>query len=149
MDFLELAGHAMNPTAAHEAEAYAAQVALPLLLSGVPTWVGLKIAIDDLKSSAPQDCDVLIQFDDFAVHEVQFIEPHTFLFKGINGHGHNASIVCHFTQVKAHVIYRPKQGANRMITGFAPDPPGQPSPQSNQSDESEAPETQGTHQFAS
>jgi hypothetical protein len=135
MDFLELAGHAMNATAAHKAEAHAAQVALPLLLSGDSIWVGLKIAIDDLKSSAPQDCDVLIHFDDLSVHEVQFIEPHTFLFKGSNGHGHNASIVCHFTQVKAHVIYRPKQGADRMITGFAPDPSDQTFPQWNQSHE--------------
>jgi hypothetical protein len=124
MNFLELAANAESAIAAHKAEAHAAQLALPLLLSGVPTWLGLKLAIDDLKNSAPQDCDVLIQLDDFSVHEVQFIEPHTFLFKGINGDGHNASIVCHFTQVKAHIIYRPKREANRMITGFAPDPSG-------------------------
>jgi hypothetical protein len=96
-----------------------AQVLLPHLLSGDATWTALRMAVDDLVSRAPQDHDVLLQVFDLAVHEAQFIEPHTFLFEGIGQDGNRAGIVCHFTQVIARVVYLPQSGPNRVITGFS------------------------------
>ena len=90
-------------------EVYEAQVALPHLLSGHAMFLAMKRAMDDLVSRAPQDHDVLIQIGDLSVTEAQFIEPHTFLFEGVNQDGHRSGIVCHFTQVVVHVIYRPKR----------------------------------------
>ena len=33
--------------------------------------------------------------------------------------GNQAGIVCHFTQLVARVVYLPKRGPSRVITGFA------------------------------
>ena len=105
---------------ARQADAHEAQVALPSLLSGDATWFALKRAIDSLVSCAPQDHDVLILVGDVAVLEAEFIEPHTFLFHGINQDGHRTGIVVHYTQVQARIIYRPKAAPNRVITVFSP-----------------------------
>jgi hypothetical protein len=53
------------------------------------------------------------------VLEARYIEPHTFLFKGVGQDGNRAGIVCHFTQIVARVVYLPKRGPSRVITGFA------------------------------
>jgi hypothetical protein len=90
------------------------------LLSGDATLAGLKSAVDHLVGTAPQDHDVLILVDDLYVLNVTFIEPHTFLFEGVNLDGHQAARVIHFSQVQVSVIYRPKLGTSRVITGFAP-----------------------------
>src|SRR5579862_3256807 len=71
---------------------YDAQVVLPHLLSGQAMFVAMKRAVNDLVRSAPQDHDVLIQIGDLSVIEAQFIEPHTFLFEGINQDGHRSGI---------------------------------------------------------
>lgn len=111
---------------AREAERHAAQVALPSLLSGDATWYALKRAVNNLVSCAPQDHDVLILVNDVVVLEAEFIEPHTFLFHGINQDGHRSGIVVHYTQVQARIIYRPKIGAVRVITGFSNAPSAEP-----------------------
>ena len=100
-------------------EVYESQIALPHLLSGQATWFALQRAVNDLVARAPQDHDVLILAFDLAVLEAKFIEPHTFLFEGIGGDGNRAGIVCHFTQVVARVVYRPKRGPSRVVTGFS------------------------------
>ena len=120
MSIPELYGHLEAAKTARQAEAHAAQVALPSLLSGDATWFALKRAVDDLVGHAPQDHDVLILVGDVAVLEAEFIEPHTFLFHGVNQDGHRTGIVAHYTQVVARIIYRPKQGPTRVVTGFAP-----------------------------
>jgi hypothetical protein len=89
------------------------------LLSGDATWAALQSAVAHLVSLAPQDYDVLLQIFDLAVLEARYIEPHTFLFKGVGQDGNQAGIVCHFTQVVARVIYLPKKGQSRVVTGFA------------------------------
>jgi hypothetical protein len=53
------------------------------------------------------------------VLEARYIEPHTFLFQGVGQDGNRAGIVCHFTQVVAKVVYLPRRGPSRVITGFA------------------------------
>lgn len=92
---------------------------LPHWLTGNATFTVLKQAIDELEKKAPQDCDVVIAAFNLMVLEVRFIEPHTFIFYGITDDGKQASAVFHFTQLVAHVVYQPKRGPNRVITGFA------------------------------
>jgi hypothetical protein len=96
-----------------------AQGALPALLSGRATFAALKQAIDELTRVAPPDHDVLIQAFDLIVSEVVYIEPHAFIFRGQNQQGHNAFVICHFTQLIAKAIYRPKRGDSRIVTGFS------------------------------
>jgi len=89
------------------------------LLSGDATWLALECAVNDLVRSAPQDHDVLIQVGNVSVTKARFIKPHTFLFEGVDQDGHRTGLVMHFSQVRAHVIYLPKRGADRVITGFS------------------------------
>jgi len=121
-DYYRSMANIQNAAMAREADRHAAQVALPSLLSGGATWLALKRAIHDLVGRAPKDHDVLILIGDVAVMEAEFIEPHSFLFHGINQDGHRTVIVAHYTQVWARVIYRPKQGPSRVITGFTNEP---------------------------
>jgi hypothetical protein len=104
-----------------------AQIALPQLLSGEAMFVAMKRAVDDLVSRAPQDHDIFILMDDFSVLEARFIEPHTFLFEGFDKDGHQAGMVCHFSQIKVRVIYRPKRDETRIVSrvihGFNPNAP--------------------------
>jgi len=103
------------------------QVSLPQLLSGWAMFLALKSAVDEIKSSAPQDHDVLIQVGDLIVTGLSFIKPYAFLLKGLDEKGHNAAIVCHFTQLSARIFQRRQRGANRLVSrviqGFAPDAP--------------------------
>jgi hypothetical protein len=87
--------------------------------SGEAAFIGLKEAVDELSRTAPEDHDVLIEAFNLAVREIRYIEPHTFLFSGINSDGHNSFVVCHYSQLLAHVIYRPKTEKERIITGFS------------------------------
>jgi hypothetical protein len=64
-----------------ESKRYAAQIALPHLLSGEAMFIAMKRAVDDLVGRAPQDHDVLIQIGDLSVIEARFIEPHTFFLR--------------------------------------------------------------------
>ena len=90
------------------------------LLSGEATWQSLQAAVKALVAKAPNDHDVLLHVGGLMVTGARFIEPHTFLFEGITQDGHQSGLVCHFTQVVAQVIYLPKRGPSRIITGFAP-----------------------------
>jgi hypothetical protein len=53
------------------------------------------------------------------VIKARFIEPHTFLFEGINQNGHQTGKVIHFSKLDAQVVFIPKRGPDRVITGFA------------------------------
>src|SRR6266516_4469256 len=62
------------------------------LHSGEATWTALRKAVAEIVSSAPQDHDVLVTYLDLAILEIEFFEPHTFLFKGIDPDGHHTRI---------------------------------------------------------
>jgi hypothetical protein len=62
---------------------------------------------------------VLVQCGDVSVIKARFIEPHTFLFEGINQNGHQTGKVIHFSKLDAQVVFIPKRGPDRVITGFA------------------------------
>jgi hypothetical protein len=98
------------------------KMAQPLssLLSGEAAFAALKQAIDNVVSVAQKDCDVVIQAFKLVVTEVRYIKPHTLLFKGFTDNGHEAVAVCHFSQLVAHIVYLPKRGESRIITGFNP-----------------------------
>ena len=89
------------------------------LESGEATLRALKSAIEDIASSAPEDHDTVILHDNLTVLKVRYIEPHTFLFEGLDQDGQHARIVLHFTQVKVHIVHLKKRGPERIITGFA------------------------------
>jgi|ERR1700722_3688492 len=114
--------HGPNPIAMHRithaAEIIRAELA-SRFLSGKPTWLALRRAVDDLVQSAPKDHDVVIQCGDVSVVNARFIEPHTFLFEGINHGGHQTGKVIHFSKLDAQVVFLPKRGPQRVITGFA------------------------------
>jgi hypothetical protein len=88
-------------------------------LSGRSAFDALKVAVDDIASTAPQDHDVVIIAHDIFVSQVGFREPHTLIFKGVTKDGHRTGIVCHFSQLLVRVVYIPKRGPNRIITGFS------------------------------
>lgn len=106
-------------------ESFTSQMKLPEILpirhwhSGESAFIALKEAVNELASSAPKDHDVLIQAFNIAVTEVRYIEPHTLLFRGFDNHGNNTSVVAHYSQLVAHIVYLPKQSKERVITGFA------------------------------
>jgi hypothetical protein len=119
MDILETFRGIQEAKIEREAEMYAAQVAMPRLLSADAAFEALRQAVDELSRSAPSDHDVLIEAFGISVINVRYLEPHTFLFNGRDVQGHETFVACHFTQLVAHVTYRPKRGDRRIITGFA------------------------------
>jgi hypothetical protein len=88
-------------------------------LSGDAAFVALKKAVKEIVASAPKDNDVLVHAFNISVREISYIEPHTFLFRGFNQEGHHTAVVAHYSQVVAHIVYLPKQGPERIITGFS------------------------------
>lgn len=97
-------------------------VVLRHLLSGAAIYATLKKAIEDLVRLAPKDHDVWVEAFDVWVLEVRFVEPHTFLLRGFDQDGHHTSVVAHFSQLVARVVYQPQRGPERVITGFAIEP---------------------------
>ena len=82
-------------------------------------FASLKIAVDDFRTTAPDDHDTLIEFRGILVEFVQLIEPDTLVFKGFDEDGHRTHIISHFSQVVARAENRPKRGPVRIITGFS------------------------------
>jgi hypothetical protein len=89
------------------------------LMSAEATFSALIQAVNELSRTAPKDHDVLIHAFGISVTQVRYVEPHTFIFEGFNGEGHATFSVCHYSQLVAHVVYIPKRGPNRVITGFS------------------------------
>ena len=89
------------------------------LMSGEATFTALKEAVAYLVGTAPKDHDVVIYAFDIFVVEVRFLQPHTFLFRGFDRDRNPASVVVHYSQMAARVVYLPKRGPERVITGFA------------------------------
>ena len=114
--------HGSNPIALHRIT-HAAEIIRGELSSrfhsGEPTWLALKRSVDELVGRVPQDHDVLLQVSDVSVLKAEFIAPHTFFFEGINQNGHHTGMVIHFSKLDARVVYLPKRGPSRVITGFA------------------------------
>lgn len=109
---------ALGAEARRKSAAVDAQIALPALLSGAATFTALNAAVEQLVSVAPKDHDVLIVAFDIQVHEVRFLQPHSFLFRGLDSAGNHTSVVAHFSQMVARVVYLPPRGPDRVITGF-------------------------------
>lgn len=89
------------------------------LMSGAATFEALIKATQELTRLAPDDQDIFVLVDDVDVIQVRFIEPHTFSFEGFKEDGQRAWIVQHFSQLNAKVVYHPKRGTSRVITGFS------------------------------
>jgi hypothetical protein len=87
--------------------------------TGEASFIALKKAVDELVRLAPEDHDVLITAFNIFVTKVRYIEPHTFIFSGFTNEGHDTSVVCHYSQLLAHVVYLPKRGPEKVIVGFA------------------------------
>jgi hypothetical protein len=85
---------------------------------GEATFVALKNSLEELRSRAPEDCDVLVQFHDISVVDVVIKKPDALIFSGLDCDGHDAFIVAHFSQVAAKIVYRKKVGPERVVTGF-------------------------------
>lgn len=119
MDYLRQFACALE---ANKMEPIEARPALVAIASSPPagevTWFGLKRAVDDLLRRASPDHDVIMFVSDVAIFEAEFLSPHTFIFRGVNRDGYFTNIVSHYAQVMARIIYRPKQGPNRIVTQF-------------------------------
>ena len=113
--------HGSNPVALHRAT-HAAEILHRELssrfLSGKATWLALQSAVKEIASRVPENHDVLIQVGEVAVTGARFIEPHTFLFEGKNQNDEVTRVIVHFSKLDARVVYRPKRGPSRIITGF-------------------------------
>ena len=88
-------------------------------LTGEAAFGALKEAVDELARTSPKDHDVMIEAFNLSVTEVRYVKPHTLLFRGFDHEGHDAFVLCHFSQLVARVVYLPKRGASRVITGFS------------------------------
>ncbi len=86
--------------------------------SGEASFGALKQAVEEIVRLAPEDHDVLIEAFNILVAEIRYVKPHTFIFSGLNNDGHNTSVVCHYSQLLAHVVYLPKRQPERKIIGF-------------------------------
>ena len=89
------------------------------LMSAEATFSALISAVNQLSRSAPKDHDVLIHAFGISITQVRYVQPHTFIFEGFNSEGHTTTAVCHYSQLVAHVVYIPKRGPSRVITGFS------------------------------
>lgn len=87
-------------------------------ITGEASFTALKKAVEEIVSLAPEDHDVLIQAFNITVTEIRYVEPHTFILSGFNYDGHNTSVVCHYSQMLAHVVYLPKREEKRRVIGF-------------------------------
>jgi hypothetical protein len=90
--------------------------------SGAATFDALISAVQELSRIAPDDCDVFVKVGNITVLKARFVEPHTFSFEGFNQEGQRSWMVIHFSQLHASVIYLPKRGPSRVITGFSSAP---------------------------
>jgi hypothetical protein len=105
--------------ARHACELNGSQDVSTHLFSGAATFDALISAVQELSRIAPDDCDVFVKVGNMSVLKVRFIEPHTFSFEGFNQEGQRSWMVSHFSQLRASVIYLPKRGPSRVITGFS------------------------------
>ncbi len=102
------------------------------MMSGTAVLDALKDAIEEVRSSAPEDHDILIVAHNILVTEVRFIYPHSFFFQGLNSDGHRTVVVVHFSQLVAQIISRKKEGDKRVVTGFCPNHPDSQDHQNNE-----------------
>lgn len=93
---------------------------LPNLLNGEATFTALQQAFDELKRTAPENYDVVIEAFNLTVRELRYVEPHTLVFRCLGEHGKDSFVIAHYSQVVARVVYRPRQtGEPGVITGFS------------------------------
>jgi hypothetical protein len=88
------------------------------LMTGVATFNALRVAADQIAQAAPADDDVVIEAFGIVVTNVSFAQPHMLLLGGRDKDGNTTIVVAHYSQIVARVVYQPKQGPERIITGF-------------------------------
>jgi hypothetical protein len=91
-------------------------------LSGEAIFNALNKAVHDLVGVAPEEHDVLVEAFGINMTEVGFIQPHAFILRGYDQNGHNTYVVAHFSQLVARIVYLPKRGPEKVLTGFWRDP---------------------------
>lgn len=121
-DFASLPRLIIPPDVRLAADAARQAIISQKLLSGDSLFEALNKAVNDLKSSAPAECDVLIEAFGVYVLEVGFIPPHAFLLRGKDDAWNDTFVVAHFSQLVTRVVYLPKKGPDRIVTGFWRDP---------------------------
>ena len=87
-------------------------------VTGQASFDALKKAVNEIVRLAPKDHDILIHAFNIFVTEIRYVEPHTFIFSGFDHEGNNTSVVCHYSQLLAKVVYLPKRNEERQIIGF-------------------------------
>lgn len=85
---------------------------------GEVAFNALKQAVDELVASAPKDHDVCVAAFDLIVSDVRYLDSGTLMFRGVDSQGSAACAIVHYTQLVARVIYLPKRGNERVVTGF-------------------------------
>jgi len=88
-------------------------------LTGEAAFTALKEAVAALKATALEGHDILIEAFGITVWDVRYFEPHTLLLRGRDEQGRDTSVVAHFSQLVARVVYLPKHASESVITGFA------------------------------
>lgn len=92
---------------------------LPEFFNGWAMFRTLKDTVDYFVRTASEDHDIVVRVLNIRITEVGFIKPHTLLLRGFTEEGHDASVITHFSQLSAVVVSVPKQGPERVITGFS------------------------------
>lgn len=92
------------------------------LLSGDALYMALMAAVEELAKRAPAEHDVLVQAFGLVVTEVHLREPNALVFCGYDNNGNQSFAVAHFSQVVASVVYLPKRGPDKVLTGFWREP---------------------------
>jgi len=89
------------------------------LNSGDSLFAAMIKAVEELVKAAPPEHDILVEALGVYVTNVEFMEPHTFLFHGHDNNGNKTSAVAHYSQVVCRVVYAPKRGPEKILTGFS------------------------------
>jgi hypothetical protein len=87
-------------------------------LSARAAYDALEQAVHELGQIAGKDSDVVVKAFDLTVGEVVYIEPYGLLFRGVNDDGQHAFVLCHFSQMVARFVFKPKVAAKREPIGF-------------------------------
>jgi predicted translin family RNA/ssDNA-binding protein len=89
-------------------------------LSARAAYDALEQAVHELGRIAGKEYDVVVKAFDITIAQIEYVEPYTLIFRGLNKKGQHAFVLCHFSQLVAHFAFAAKAGANREPIGFSP-----------------------------
>jgi hypothetical protein len=88
-------------------------------LDGQSIYDAIVYSVDQLRNTAPEDCDTLIQAFGLTIDKVTFHHPHTLIFSGTDDLHHRTEVVAHYTQVIVQITYVPRVDPNvSRVIGF-------------------------------